>query len=142
MDTDVANRHQAGHRTDGDDAASSLPCHLLELRPHPQEDAAQVDVHDEVVLVVLHVGERLHDGDPGVVHREVEAAPCLDHPGDQLLLLVPPPDVTGEEFGFAARVPDEPHGLLFTAFCGSVPPRVQRRLGTDAATVVATVLCR
>ena len=68
--------------------------------------AAQVGVHQAVVILVLHLLDRIVDTDTGVVDEDVEAAEAFLHGGEQGLHLLPHPDIGGNGQDLPARTFD------------------------------------
>ena len=74
----------ARNRADVDDRPSRrLGCHLADRSTTAVEDAADVDVHHEVIVVVGRVLDRFLDLHPGVVDDRVETTGGADRSSDQ-----------------------------------------------------------
>ena len=76
----------AGNRADVDDrAAIVLVCHVPHRSPATVEDAAHVDIHHQVEVVVGGVLDRFLDLHTSVVDDHVKPPGCIDHRLDQCI---------------------------------------------------------
>src|SRR6266851_4111696 len=62
-----------------DDPAGAVLDHVLDRGLGHEEGAGQVDRDDLLPVLVGHLGHGPVDGDPGVVHQDVEPAVLVDH---------------------------------------------------------------
>ena len=91
---------------DVDDRATAASLHQGYGQLAAEVHAAQVGVHQAVVVLVLHLLDRIADADTGVVEEDVEAAEALLHGGEQALHLLTHPDIGWNGQNLAARLFD------------------------------------